>query len=376
MVDLSVSGTDAGAAKLARVAVFEHSGKPMTITTVAIPPLREGEILVETEYTTLCGSDIKTVYGKRNSPVPTILGHEVIGRIAALYDAGAVRDSRNQLLQVGDRITWSIYASDPASDFAKAGIPQKGEGLFKYGHEVVDDKNHLHGGLSDHCIVRKNTEVAKVSPDIPAQAMAPVNCAIATIMGGFRLAGNVSGQRVLIIGAGMLGIVASAIAKLSGASRVIVLDIDDSRLQKVTQFGADHTMLIAENTTPKTILEHIGLDQGVEFVFELSGTKGAMENSVDLLRIGGEAVWIGGTYPQPPLAIDGERVVRNLLQIKGLHNYNREDFLKAVEFMEHHHETFPFKHLVEKEFSLGETNQAFNYALHEKPIRVGIRCGS
>jgi alcohol dehydrogenase len=65
--------------------------------------------------------------------------------------------------------------------------------------------------------------------------------------------------------------------------------------------------------------------------------------------------------------------VRNLITIKGLHNYNYEDLKYALEFLKVNHEKYPFNSVVEKEFELKDVEKAFRYAVEKKPIRVGIR---
>ena len=76
----------------AKITIFEKAGVPLTLKEVEIPALKTGEVLVRTECTTLCRSDLATYVGRRIEKTPTILGHEIVGRIAAfgaLYDCVA-----------------------------------------------------------------------------------------------------------------------------------------------------------------------------------------------------------------------------------------------------------------------------------------------
>jgi D-arabinose 1-dehydrogenase-like Zn-dependent alcohol dehydrogenase len=84
-------------------------------------------------------------------------------------------------------------------------------------------------------------------------------------------------------------------------------------------------------------------------------------------------VWIGATFPQRPLQINAESLIRNVHTMKGLHNYNQADLITAVEFMEQHHAAFPFESLVHDRFELDEVNQAFDYAIKSGAHRVGVR---
>ncbi|WP_313239089.1 alcohol dehydrogenase catalytic domain-containing protein, partial [Sphingobacterium multivorum] len=69
--------------QLATYYVFDQANTALAKVSKPIPPLKDGEILVNIRYTTLCGSDLHTYCGLRNEPCPTILGHEIVGVIAA-----------------------------------------------------------------------------------------------------------------------------------------------------------------------------------------------------------------------------------------------------------------------------------------------------
>jgi alcohol dehydrogenase len=98
-----------------------------------------------------------------------------------------------------------------------------------------------------------------------------------------------------------------------------------------------------------------------------------MESTLPLLGIGGTAVWIGATHPQRNVGVNAEMMIRRLLTVRGLHNYNEHDLRTAVEFIETHHASFPFESLIEDRFCLEQVQEAFVYALSSNPYRVGVR---
>ena len=113
--------------KHSQAAVFYSSDNPIRLQQLDIPQLKHREILVRNEYTTLCRSDLNTFTGKRCEKSPTILGHEIVGRIVAFGAKAPSQDLRGNPLEIGDRVTWSIYASNPDSPLSRMGIPQKGD---------------------------------------------------------------------------------------------------------------------------------------------------------------------------------------------------------------------------------------------------------
>lgn len=359
--------------KLCTAAVFESPGAPLRLVEIAVERLKPGQILVRNEYTTLCRSDLNTFSGKRTERTPTILSHEIVGRIEALGPEAPREDLRGAPLSVGDRVTWAIYASDPESELSRRGFPQKGEGLVKYGHERLTADHTLHGGLSQCCILRAHTPVVRIDESVPLPVAATVNCAVATVAGALRLGGELGGRRVAVCGAGMLGAFACAMSKAAGARRIIAIDTEVNRLETARQFGADATVLARTSDPTTSGPPYVSAGCEVDIVFELSGASQAMETTLDWLAIGGRAVWVGATFPQRQVRLNAEQIVRRLLTIKGLHNYNQHDLLAAVAFVESHHQIYPFDHLIHDDFTLSQVNEAFAYALESNAYRVGVR---
>jgi putative phosphonate catabolism associated alcohol dehydrogenase len=349
--------------KKATLVVFNGAGKALEEMQIAIPEPMHGEILIENLYTTICGSDLHTFCGLRNEAVPTVLGHEIVGEIVSFHPGHNKKDYLGNPLEIGDRVTWSIFASNANSARAKAGMPQKSDGLFKYGHAAVTETDALHGGLSTHCILKNGTTVLKISKEIPLKVAATINCAVATVAGALRLSGSLQGKKVLISGVGLLGLVCAAMCSADGAQEIHVADVNAGRLNLATSFGANVQHLLNENPQ---------LPDDIDVAFDMSGSPDAMETGLTTLAVGGTAVWIGVVFKTREVQVNAERVVRNLITIKGLHNYNYDDFVAAVQFIENNYAKFPFEELVSAEFSLSDAESAFNYAVADKPIRVGV----
>lgn len=360
--------------KTSRIAIFHAKDLPFTYETVPVPRLRTGELLVRNDYTTLCRSDLNTYAGKRIEKTPTILGHEIVGTIEEFGPEAPAVDSRGAPLRLGDRVTWAIYASDPCSCLARRGLPQKGEDLFKYGHERITPESNLHGGLSEYCVLRRHTPVIRIDAAIPLPVIALINCSVATVAGALRLAGDVRDRHVLIAGAGMLGIIACAMCRTAGAKDVTAVDIDDARLATAREFGVDHTVNLA--TAGRSLNESVAdlaTGEPVTVALDFSGVPETMEALLGALGIGGTLVFVGATYPQRSLQINAEHLVRNVHTVRGLHNYNERDLVAAVKFIEANHARFPFVSLVHDKFDLDAVEAAFAYGMNSGAHRVGLR---
>ena len=322
----------------------------------------------------LCRSDLNTFTGKRTEKTPTILGHEIVGVIDALGPMAPARDCRGIELRVGDRVTWAIYAADPQSSMSRLGLPQKAPDLFKYGHEKVTADQTLHGGLAEYCVLRRHTPVVRLDRAIPLPVAALINCSVATVAGSLRLAGSVQHRTVIIAGAGMLGIIACAMCRCGGAQRLIAVDIDEQRLATARTLGVDLTINLKPGAPAlKEQLAIAAPGMSPIVALDYSGAPDTMEALIDTLGVGGTAVFIGATFPQRPLQISAERLIRNVHTLRGLHNYNEQDLIAAVEFIEQHHRQFPFESLVHDGFPLAAVAEAFEYAVSAGAHRVGVR---
>ncbi len=356
-----------------QAAVYHGPGQPLTLDRYPLPRLAAGEVLVRVTCTTLCGSDVHTYLGHRATPVPTILGHEILGVIEQFGPGESVADYEGRPLAVGDRVTWSVAASCGECFYCARELPQKCEHLFKYGHQMIVPEHRLNGGLAEYCHLAAGTAIVRVPHSLSDEVACPANCATATVAATMRVAGGCRGRIVCIQGAGMLGLTAAAMANRLGAAQVMVTDIDPERLDRARQFGATDTVLVGEDEqlwiSRVVELTH---GRGVDLALELSGSARAAEAGVALLRIGGRYVLAGTVFPTPAIRIDPEDVVRRLLTICGNHNYRPDDLQAAVSFLAKHAADFAFGSLVGARFPLQEAQAALERAAKGDTLRVAV----
>lgn len=353
-------------------AIFHETGKPLELRNVALPSLLPGEAIVRISCCTVCGSDLHTVSGARTELTPTILGHEIVGVVAEVRDP-PLPDVDGNPLAVGDRVTWSTAISCGACDRCRNGLPQKCRAVVKYGHALAEGRHTLSGGFAEHLLLRPGSAVVKLTETVPDEVVCPANCATATVAAAIRTAGSIDGKRVLIFGAGMLGLTAIAFAKTRGAAHITICDRDEVRLEVSKRFGAD--ACITWETGREGFQQRLAKDEPSLFdvVLELSGSPDAVEAACALGDVGAEIVLVGSVMPSRSIAVDPESIVRRWLSIHGVHNYAPEDLKTAVAFLEAHHRDFPFADLVSHTYSLSDVNQAIEDARKNRPVRVAIR---
>jgi putative phosphonate catabolism associated alcohol dehydrogenase len=354
-------------------AVFTAAGKPLQMQSFALPELQPGELLVRVTCCTVCGSDLHTYEGRRETPTPTILGHEILGEVAALPAGPSVCDLDERPLKLGDRITWSIAANCGDCFYCEHDLPAKCEQLFKYGHEAIDPTHPLSGGLAEFCHLAAGTAVVQVPKALSDVVACPANCATATVAAALRVGGGCAGEVVLIQGAGMLGLSATALAATRGAAEVLVCDVDPNRLQQASRFGATQAISVAEGTEAlSAAIQDRTAGRGVDLAIELSGSPASIAAGLAELRIGGRYVLVGSVFPSPDIPVSAEWIVRRWLSIHGVHNYAPRDLATAIAFLAEAHAQYPLAELVSQSFPLEQAEAAFQYAIEKRPHRVAV----
>jgi putative phosphonate catabolism associated alcohol dehydrogenase len=358
-----------------RAAIFDGPGAPLHVELVMRPGLQPGEALVRVSLCTVCGSDLHTFTGRRKEKTPCVLGHEPVGVVEEVN--GELRDVRGEPVVAGDRVVWAVAVSCGTCFFCRHGLPQKCESLRKYGHEAMTPQCGPVGGLATHCHLLKGTAIVKVPLELPEAVAAPAGCATATVAAVLRACGF--GERpgssqpstVVVFGMGMLGLTACAWLDVLGATAV-ACDVSDTRLSHAARFGARH---LAKPDALADLVKSLTAGRGADAALELSGSPTASASALEVLRVGGTAVWAGTVSPTDPVPVLPEVLVRRCLTIAGVHNYTPHDLATAIEFLATHHKRFPFAELVAKTFPLAEVNDAFQFAEAERPVRVAVACG-
>lgn len=287
------------------------------LVAIATPKLGEGETLVRLNTATICGSDLHTISGRRSQPCPSILGHE---------GAGVVESTKNPQLEVGQRVTFSVTAPCMNCDRCQLGRTAKCREVLKTGHESFDSQWPLSGTYATHILLRKNQPVALLNDSISDAVASVASCAGATVMAASESAGELQGKRVLIIGLGMLGMIACDVAVQAGASEVYAADPNPERrswaedIEGVKAFDPMET----------------SMDKGsIDVAFDFSGANAGVMAAINSLDIGGRAVLAGSVATSANIEINPETLVRNWQSISGVHNYEPRHLDQAVEFLSH-----------------------------------------
>ncbi|MGL6076004.1 MAG: zinc-binding dehydrogenase [Fimbriiglobus sp.] len=339
--------------------VFTGAGRPLEAWPQVLRDIRPGQVRVKMLCCTLCRSDLSTYTGRRQEPTPTVLGHEVVGEV---HDCDPeVKDHFGQPLHRGQRVTWAVVASCGGCVMCQKAIPQKCVNGRKYGHLQTQREAPDGGGLADFLTLEPGTAIFPIPETLPTTVATLANCSGATAAAVLNRVTKLRDAKVLILGGGLLGLMATAMASQAGAT-VILSDPNPTARERALRFGATTTI------DPQDLAAH----QGVDVALELAGFASTTEAAIASLRTGGQAILAGTVSPIGTIPLDPEKLVRRMLTLTGVHNYAPNDLARTLTFLDETLALFPWASLISEPFPLSETEAAFTAALQSPGTRIAV----
>jgi (R,R)-butanediol dehydrogenase/meso-butanediol dehydrogenase/diacetyl reductase len=293
-----------------KAALYEGKRK-ISIVDIPKPVPKTGEVLVKIKYTGICGSELEA-YKTGLYPLPVVMGHEASGVIEEL-------GPEVKKLKPGSRV--SIDSIMPCG---------KCYGCLRgYTNICKDEVNAFgifkNGGFAEYVSVPASSLVT--IPDSIPDKFGTVFDQIGTGLFAIREANFTVGQTAVIVGLGTLGQFQLQLLKLSGASKVIVIEKNKHRLDVAKKFNPDLALNKISLTRVKGATKRIGAD----FVFECTGVPDVINFTSSLVRRGGTIVQIGLCEKQ--FEIKFLPFVMNHNRIQGIIGFLRQDFEYALELV-------------------------------------------
>ncbi len=257
-------------------------------TSIPMPELQPGEVLVEIAGCGVCHTDLGYFYDAvpTVSKPPLTLGHEISGRVVA-----------GEQSWIGKEVI--IPAVMPCNDCA---ICAAGRGNRCLNQKMPGNSLGIYGGFSSHIPVpAADLCIVKDRGDIPLEQLAVVADAVTTPYQAVTRADLQAGDRVVVVGAaGGVGTYVVQIAKALGAGTVIGIDLNQEKLERALQYGADFIIHSANKDVKevrnefRALCKEHGLPSNFGWkIFEVTGAKAGQEISLALLSFVSKLIWIG-----------------------------------------------------------------------------------
>ena len=326
----------------ATAAVYEGAGKPFSVRTFDITDTPAGYGRSELIASGICGTDIHMVDGTLSAPVPSIIGHEFVGK---LVDCNA-EEAAKYGLAVGDNVIADIAVPCGTCLLCKTGDEANCVNMGVTNGDSIDEAPYLWGGYTEVSYTPLSNLV-KIPETINPTAAAAFACPGPTAMHAFKLASRANirlfRETVAVVqGLGPVGCYAILYLKAMGVEKVyaVLAGSSEKKINLAKTLGADEVFSLArdgeEAVAARLSSEHNGL--GVDLVYEASGSPKAVPLGMQILRNRGVYLVPGQYSAAGTVAVHPEVITFKALQIIGSSQYDMEDVRAYLAFLKEHKE--------------------------------------
>ncbi|HUA93561.1 MAG TPA: NAD(P)-dependent alcohol dehydrogenase [Terracidiphilus sp.] len=330
-------------------AALLYGPRDIRVEAIRDPELRPGMVLLRSRLVGICGSDQHYFeHGCCGSFVPDrpfVLGHEVMAVVEAVA-------SDVDTLRVGQRVAVNPARNCGACDYCKAGRINLCKKTIMLGSASTTPPTN--GGLAEYVVAR--SDQCHILPDSIDDSLGAMMEPFAVALHAVKRAGSVSGRRVLVTGAGAIGLLAAMTARAFGAAPVAVSDLVQERRAKAEELGVDAVLDPSAADFAARARELSG--DGFDFVFEASGAPPALRRAFDLVRPGGTIVQIG-TLGAADIPLPANKLMNKEIQLIGSMRYSNV-FDEAIRLVAAGR--IDPRPLINAVFPLSETVEAFEFA--------------
>lgn len=259
---------------------------------VPVPEYGDDEVLVKVGACAICGSDVHGYDGGsgRRQP-PVIMGHEASGEIAAV-------GKNVTAFKKGDRVTFDSTVYCGKCYYCRKGMVNLCTDRRVLG--VACDDYRQQGAMAEYVTVKERT-LYKIPDNVSfeqAAAVEPLSVAVhAVSISPIKL-----GDKVVVVGAGTIGLMLTQVIKAAGATTLIVADIDNNKLEMAKKFGATHVVNSREQDV-EAFVRGLTDGRGADLAYEAVGIPSTFSSAVNSVRLGGNVVMVGNVTKELSLPL-------------------------------------------------------------------------
>jgi S-(hydroxymethyl)glutathione dehydrogenase/alcohol dehydrogenase len=280
-----------------RGVVCTEAGAPVVVEELEVPGLGPHDVLVRTDASGVCHTDLSLAQGASARTFPILLGHE---------GAGTVLEVGREVTRcrVGDRVVMSWSPQCGTCRWCARGMAQHCErsGLRSTRRSMLradGDALALGGGIGTFAELMHVSElsVVPVDTDLPAEELAMIGCGVTTGVGAALWTAPVEpGSTVAVLGCGGVGLSVVQGARIAGAIRILAVDPVAEKREIALRFGATDAVDPADGDVAEQLRAATGGD-GVDTAFEVVGSPAVLRQAFDAVRRRGTAVAVGMAAP-------------------------------------------------------------------------------
>ncbi len=367
-----------------RAAVMTAPGS-LEVQRFARPSPKPGAVLVRIGLSGICGTDKHTFRGEnlqyagtpheRQLRYPIICGHENVGVVEEIGGDALAADG--QPLRPGDRVVPGANVSCGACWYCRTGKPYYlCERMDDYGNSLGSYRPpHLLGGWSELLYVLPGSRLFRVPDDLPDEVA--VLTEPMAVTHGFerarRLSQESSGEIVVVLGVGPLGMCHVIKARLMDCGELVAIDNMASRVAAASRFGAT-TGICSAGIEPEELaatVRELSGGRGADLVFDCSGVPETFVTALKMVRPGGIVVEVGAFVDMGPVSVNpnSDFCTRDVTVI-GVGGETADAYSSSMKLMAEGQRVLPLESFVTHRYPLERAREAVELAQTEQTLKV------
>lgn len=355
-------------------AIMTGPHKPIEVRDVDMPALERGAAILDVDLSEICGTDVHLLDGRlAGVPYPIVPGHVTVGRIREL--GGDQTDIAGRPLSVGQAVTFlDVYGSCGHCWYclvakATTRCPKR----TVYGITMSIDRGPA-GGWAAQMYLRPGTKIIPLDGVPPERYMAG-GCSLPTALHAIERADITIGQTLLVLGSGPVGLSVVALARLSGAGKVLCIGAPAARCKMAADIGANDTLDIETHDADarrEWVYSHTD-GRGADITIEATGRPEAVVQAMRWTRDAGRVIVVGQYTDHGEVSFNPHvDLNRKHLEIRGVWGSDYSHFQRAVDVLRQTGENCPWDRIRCDRFGLREAAGALEAVRRGEMIKALI----
>jgi len=278
--------------------------KNLSVTEFPKPEIAATDVLVQVRACGICGSDIHGYDGSTGRRIPPlVMGHEAAGVITEI-------GSEVTSFKVGDRVTFDSTVSCGHCFFCRRGDINLCDNRMVLGVSCGDYRRH--GAFAEYVAVPAHI-CYHIPEGLPFEHAAMIEAVSIAVHAANRTPVSL-GDTAVVVGSGMIGLLVIQAIRLAGCGQIIAVDLEENRLQKAKELGANVGLKGDEVDVPAEVRKLTG-GRGADVVVEVVGVASTVNTAIACARKGGSVTLVGNLSPKVEMPL--QVIVTRELSIYG-----------------------------------------------------------
>ena len=362
--------------------VLEAKGK-LSLKSFPYPELKKNCAIIRMEHSGICGTDKHSFEGffhqkgGRPIPLPVIQGHENVGVIEEIN--GELLDHDGNILKIGDRVVPAPNISCGKCFACRNNRPYYYcDCKLDYGNNIgAGEPPHIFGGWSEYLYILPGSHLFKYPDTLDPkfgtfiEPLSVTGCLDKARQWSSEWEPFRSGDTVVILGTGPIGLFHLIKANLMGAGKIISIDPYRYRTSLAQEFGATETVTSDDREEIKDNIKKLTNNVGADLVVDCSGVSEGFTIALELIREGGMVLEVGIFSNSHDISINPHsHILEKSARVIGIGGDDISQYYPSIKLLERNIDKLPWKKIISHEFNIDNVHEAMDIAMSDKSMKV------